>query len=68
MEDVIEQFQFSAWGDLPSSLTVAEVAVVLRLDPDTVYKSIAAGGIPAKRLLGQWRIQRDQLIQWWASD
>jgi excisionase family DNA binding protein len=68
MEDVIQQFQFAPWEDLPSSLTVAEVAVVLRLDPDTVYKSIAAGGIPAKRLLGQWRIQRDELISWWASD
>jgi excisionase family DNA binding protein len=68
MDDVAEEYQYAAWQDLPSTLTVAEVAVILRLDPDTVYKSIAARGIPAKRLGRQYRIQRDQLIRWWASD
>ena len=68
MDDVAEEYQYAAWQDLPSTLTVAEVAVILRLDPDTVYKSIAAQGIPAKRLGAQWRISRDHLVEWWASD
>jgi excisionase family DNA binding protein len=68
MDDIPEEYQYAAWEDLPSTLTVGEVALILRLDRDTVYKSIAAGGIPAKRLLGQWRIQRDHLRRWWADD
>lgn len=67
MEDVIEQFQFAEWRDLPSSLTVAEVAIVLRLDEDTVRRSAAAGGIPARRVGRQWRVSRDELIRWWST-
>ena len=68
MEDVIEQFQFAEWRDLPSSLTVAEVAVILRLDQDTVRRAAAGGGIPARRVGRQWRFCRDSLIRWWACD
>jgi excisionase family DNA binding protein len=68
MEDVIEQFHFAEWRDLPSALTVSEVATILRLDPDTVYKSAAAGGIPGRKIGRQWRFSRDELIRWWACD
>ena len=68
MDDIPEEYQYAPWHDLPSTLTVAEVALILRLDPDTVYKSIAAQGIPAKRLGRQLRVSRDALISWWASD
>jgi excisionase family DNA binding protein len=68
MEDGIEQFQFAEWRDLPSSLTVAEVAIILRLDEDTVRRSAAAGGIPARRVGRQWRFSRDALCAFWQAD
>ena len=68
MEDVIDEFQFADWRDLPSTLTASEVAVVLRLDADTVYRSALAGGIPGRKVGRQWRFSRDEIIRWWASD
>ena len=39
-------------------LTVQQYARVMQVSPQTVYRNIRAGRIPAVKVLGQWRIPR----------
>ncbi len=45
-------------------LTIEEVAALLKLAEKTVYAMAAAGGSPAFKIRGQWRIKRTELGQW----
>jgi len=47
-----------------SFLTVTEVAVLLRVHEATIYRLCKAGRLPAIRLGGQIRIDREQLQIW----
>jgi excisionase family DNA binding protein len=40
----------------PRTLTVSEVAAILRVSTATVYRAIRAGVIPALRVVGQFRV------------
>ena len=42
-------------------LTVGEVAVLLRVDPRTIYRRVAAGIIPALRIGGSLRVTREDI-------
>jgi excisionase family DNA binding protein len=44
--------------------TTAEVAELLRLNPQVVARKIAGGEIPAYRIGREWRVERDQLLEW----
>ena len=45
-------------------LTIKEVAKLLRLSPQTLYKMLEHGEIPAMRIGKQWRFERDSVRDW----
>ena len=51
--------------NLPSILTVDELAVLLRVNRKTAYDAIAEGRIPGARRVGRAiRVSRDAVLQW----
>lgn len=44
--------------------TTAEVADLLRLNPQVVQRKLQAGEIPAYRIGRDWRVERTQLLTW----
>ncbi len=44
--------------------TAAEVADVLRLNPQVVQRKLQAGDIPGYRIGREWRVEREQLREW----
>lgn len=44
--------------------TAAEVADLLRLNPQVVQRKLQAGEIPGYRLGRDWRVERSQLMSW----
>jgi excisionase family DNA binding protein len=44
--------------------TAAEVAEVLRLNPQVVQRKLQAGEIPGYRIGREWRVDREQLRAW----
>jgi excisionase family DNA binding protein len=44
--------------------TAAEVAEVLRLNPQVVQRKLQAGEIPGYRLGREWRVEEGQLREW----
>ena len=55
--------QLSVAHESPT-LTIKEVAALLKLAEKTVYAMANAGEIPAFKIRGQWRIKRVELDQW----
>ncbi len=50
---------------LPPVLTVDELASLLRVNRDTIYKAISEGKIPGIQKIGRRiRISRDAVIEW----
>jgi excisionase family DNA binding protein len=45
-------------------MTVKEVAAVLRVSPQTLYKMLEQRSIPAVKVGSQWRFDRDQIREW----
>ncbi len=52
---------------LESLLTVNEVAKLLRLSPQTLYKMLEQKSIPAVKVGSQWRFERDKIRVWLAE-
>ena len=51
--------------DLPALLTVAEAAVLLRVNRKTIYEAIRCGNMPGAIRVGRvLRIQRDAVLSW----
>lgn len=50
--------------ELENLLTLKEVAKLLRLSPQTLYKMLEQGEIPAVKIGSQWRFDREQLKSW----
>ena len=48
-------------------LTVNEVSEMLHVHPYTLYRLVRAGKVPAFRIGGDWRFQRDVLEHWIAE-
>ena len=42
-------------------MTVREVAALLRVSPQTLYKMLEQGSIPAVKIGSQWRFDREQI-------
>ena len=49
---------------LENLMTVKEVAALLRVSPQTLYKMLEQGSIPAVKIGSQWRFDRDQIREW----
>lgn len=45
-------------------MTVKEVAALLRVSPQTLYKMLEHRQIPAVKVGSQWRFDRDQIREW----
>jgi excisionase family DNA binding protein len=45
-------------------LTLAEVALLLKVAEKTVYTMAQRSEVPAFKVRGQWRFKRDDLDQW----
>jgi excisionase family DNA binding protein len=45
-------------------MTVKEVAALLRVSPQTLYKMLEQRSIPAVKVGSQWRFDRDQIREW----
>ncbi len=52
---------------LESLLTVNEVAKLLRLSPQTLYKMLEQGTIPAVKVGCQWRFEQNKIRAWLAE-
>lgn len=50
--------------ELENLMTLKEVAKLLRLSPQTLYKMLEQGEIPAVKIGSQWRFDREQLKSW----
>ena len=50
--------------ELDNLLTVKEVAELLRVSPQTLYKMLEQGRIPALRIGNQWRFDRGRVTEW----
>ena len=48
---------------LPDVLTPEEAADYLRVDRETIYRRLRAGQLPGNKVGGQWRLLRQELIQ-----
>jgi excisionase family DNA binding protein len=48
------------------TLTVAELAVMLRIHPVTVRLKAAAGVIPGRQIGNRWRFSRTRINEWLA--
>lgn len=49
------------------TLTVAELAVMLRIHPVTVRLKAAAGEIPGRQIGNRWRFSRARIEEWLAQ-
>ena len=50
-----------SWSELPVLLTVGECAVVLRCDYESARKLVQAKKIPASKICGKWKIEKEKL-------
>ncbi|MBI4970393.1 MAG: helix-turn-helix domain-containing protein [Candidatus Omnitrophica bacterium] len=48
-------------------MTMDEVSEYLKTSKYTVYRMIKEKSIPASRVGGQWRFQRNQIDQWFSD-
>jgi excisionase family DNA binding protein len=48
-------------------LTIAEVAVALRLHPTTIYRLVKRGDLPGFKIGDNWRISSNALENWLAD-
>lgn len=49
-------------------LTVKELAALLRVSSQTLYKMLEQGEIPAVKIGAQWRFDREKIRSWIASN
>jgi excisionase family DNA binding protein len=70
MKDRTEDARVEVRGvDIPTVMTVDELAQVMRLDKKTIYEQIAAGTLPGVRRCGRsLRIHRDTIMRWLAGN
>jgi excisionase family DNA binding protein len=55
---------YSMAADLPSAMTVREVAAYLNVNEKTVYRLVQRGALPGFKVAGTWRFQRSDIEHW----
>jgi excisionase family DNA binding protein len=50
--------------NFPSVMTVAEVAVYVRVPPSTIYEQARRGEIPCHKVGRHWRFHREAIDAW----
>jgi excisionase family DNA binding protein len=51
-------------ADIPEVLTPAQAAVLLQVDEEAVLALAEEGGLPGRRIGGEWRFARAALVAW----
>jgi excisionase family DNA binding protein len=51
-------------SDIPSVLTVNELAHYLKVHPGTVYRLLKAGKLPGFRVGSDWRLSKEEVERW----
>lgn len=64
LRDLIKETQ----DDLPFSLSVSDLKILLPYGETKIYQMLETGKIPAKKIEGKWVISRDQFLTWYYSD
>jgi excisionase family DNA binding protein len=54
----------SATASLPDFLTIDEIAVVLRCQPEKVYRLAARGELPSYKIEGRRLVDRVEFLYW----
>ena len=52
------------WGDLREVMNVGQAARYLGVSPDTLYKYLSEGRVPAFKLGNRWRLKKTTLDHW----
>jgi excisionase family DNA binding protein len=47
-----------------AAITPKEIAVLERLSPDAIYRAIASGDLPARKVCGRLRVDRSDYEAW----
>jgi excisionase family DNA binding protein len=58
------KLQSGWWGDLREVMNVEQAARYLGVSPDTLYKYLSDGRVPAFKLGNRWRLKRTTLDRW----
>lgn len=56
--------QSAWWGDLREVMNVEQAARYLGVSPDTLYKYLSEGKVPAFKLGNRWRLKKTTLDRW----
>ena len=52
------------WNDLREVMNVEQAARYLGVSPDTLYKYLSEGRVPAFKLGNRWRLKKTTLDRW----
>jgi excisionase family DNA binding protein len=52
------------WGELREVMNVEQAARYLGVSPDTLYKYLSDGKVPAFKLGNRWRLKKTTLDRW----
>ena len=58
------KLQSGWWGDLREVMNVEQAARYLGVSPDTLYKYLSDGKVPAFKLGNRWRLKKTTLDRW----
>jgi excisionase family DNA binding protein len=58
------KMQAGWWGDLREVMNVEQAAHYLGVSPDTLYKYLSEGRVPAFKLGNRWRLKKTTLDRW----
>jgi excisionase family DNA binding protein len=58
------KLQGNVWGDLREVMNVGQAARYLGVSPDTLYKYLSDGRVPAFKLGNRWRLKKTTLDRW----
>ena len=58
------KLQTGWWGDLREVMNVEQAAHYLGVSPDTLYKYLSDGKVPAFKLGNRWRLKKTTLDRW----
>ena len=50
--------------EVEPAMTVRDVATFLNVDEKTIYRLVTRGELPGFKVLGSWRFQRCDLVEW----
>lgn len=58
---------YKDWDDLPLIMGLAEISVLTGLGPERIRQLCAKGEIPAFRVGKLWKVEKNDLRQWFNS-